>query len=121
MDTGAQPITDAAALTQIRRQARITPKVFERLVRSHSITSSSNSRTRVGVWTCTPGRWRRQVVQAEFCHFLEGECTFTPDGGEPVEVRSGDVLYFPPHSAGVWDIRSASHKIFIVFDEGAMQ
>ena len=90
-------------------------------VRSHSITSSSSPRTRVGVWTCTPGRWRRQVVQAEFCHFLEGHCTFTPDGGEPIEVQAGDVLYFPARSTGVWDIRSTSHKIFIVFDEGTMQ
>lgn len=87
-------------------------------VRSQSIVSSSNPRTRAGVWTCTPGRWRRQVMQAEFCHFLEGDCTFTPDSGEPIEVRAGDVLFFPPSSGGVWDIRSASRKVFIVFDEG---
>lgn len=90
-------------------------------VLSRSIASSSNPRTRVGVWECTPGRWRRQVMQAEFCHFLAGECTFTPDQGEPIEVRAGDVLYFPPQSTGVWDILSASRKIFIVFDEGPGQ
>lgn len=88
-------------------------------VRSQSIPSPFNPRTRAGMWTCTPGRWRRTVLQAEFCHFLEGECTFTPDEGEPIEVRSGDVLYFPPNSTGVWDIRSASRKIFLVFDESA--
>ncbi|MBJ7547120.1 DUF861 domain-containing protein, partial [Pseudomonas sp. OA3] len=43
-----------------------------------------------GIWECTPGRWRRQIVQQEFCHFVAGRCTFTPDGGEPIEIRAGD-------------------------------
>lgn len=90
-------------------------------VQSRSIPSAFNPRTRAGVWSCTPGLWRRQVTQAEFCHFLEGECTFIPDTGDPIEIRAGDVLYFPPHSTGVWEIRSASRKIFLVFDEGAAQ
>jgi uncharacterized protein len=87
-------------------------------VRSHSIAAQDNVRTRCGVWECTPGRWRRQVTQAEFCYFIEGECTFIPDEGTAVEVRAGDALYFPEHSAGVWEIRRASRKIFIVFDTG---
>jgi uncharacterized cupin superfamily protein len=27
------------------------------------------------------------------------------------------VLYFPANSTGIWDVRSASRKIFMVFDE----
>jgi uncharacterized cupin superfamily protein len=30
-----------------------------------------------GIWECTPGRWRRQIVAQEFCHFIQGRCTFT--------------------------------------------
>lgn len=86
-------------------------------VRSKSILSSSHPGTRAGLWECSPGRWRRQVKQAEFCHFLEGECTFTPDQGAPVQIKAGDVLFFPPNSMGVWDIRTPSRKIFVVFDE----
>jgi uncharacterized cupin superfamily protein len=88
-------------------------------VQSESLTSSFNSRTRVGVWECSPGRWRRQVQQAEFCHFLAGECTFFPDEGEPLEIAAGDVVYFPPKSGGTWEIRTASRKVFIVFDESS--
>lgn len=87
------------------------------MVQSQSITAESSATTRAGVWQCSPGRWRRQVRQAEFCHFLEGECTFTPDQGSPIEIRAGDVLFFPPNSQGVWDIRASTRKIFIVFDE----
>ena len=89
------------------------------LVTSAALLPGDAASTKVGVWHCTPGQWRRQVVQAEFCHFLSGECTFTPDGGEPVEVRAGDVLFFPANSLGVWYVRAASSKIFMVFDEAA--
>lgn len=87
-------------------------------VRSVSQVPPSSATTRMGLWECSPGQWRRQVRQAEFCHFLEGDCTFTPDGGEPIQIRAGDVLYFPANSTGIWDIRTASRKIFMVFDAG---
>lgn len=75
--------------------------------------------TKPGVWRCTPGVWRRQVVQAEFCLFLEGDCVFTPDGGAPMTIGAGEAVYFPANSAGVWDIRTTATKLFIVFDEPA--
>jgi uncharacterized cupin superfamily protein len=53
----------------------------------------------------------------EFCRFLEGRATFTPDVGEPIEITAGDVVHFPERSLGVWDILEASRKIFMVFDE----
>lgn len=84
-------------------------------VASHSISPIGQPDMELGVWTCTPGTWRRQVMQAEFCHFLEGECTFTPDVGDAIEIRRGDVVYFPAQSAGIWNIRVTSRKIFMVF------
>ncbi|MBB3359881.1 MULTISPECIES: cupin domain-containing protein [unclassified Novosphingobium] len=87
------------------------------IVRSASLTSSARATNRIGVWECSPGRWRRQIVQAEFCHFLEGRATFTPDTGEAIEIKAGDVVHFPENSLGVWDIHETSRKIFMVFDE----
>jgi uncharacterized cupin superfamily protein len=77
---------------------------------------AQDGKTKTGLWECTPGRWRRQVTQAEFCHFLEGDCTFSPDEGEPVEIRAGDVLFFPANTKGVWEIRSQARKIYVVFE-----
>lgn len=88
-------------------------------VRSVSHPSPSAPGTRCGVWECTPGRWRRQITQAEFCHFVEGDCTFEPDDGEPIVIAAGDAVYFPANSTGVWDVRVTSRKIFVLFDEGA--
>lgn len=31
-----------------------------------------------GIWESTPGRFRRQVAQAEYSYFIEGEGSFTP-------------------------------------------
>ncbi|WP_212631217.1 cupin domain-containing protein [Pseudomonas sp. KB-10] len=67
-----------------------------------------------GVWECTPGRWRRQIVQQEFCHFVAGRCTFTPDGGEAIEIRAGDALMMPANTLGIWDIQETVRKSYVL-------
>ena len=67
-----------------------------------------------GVWECTPGKWRRQITQQEFCHFISGRCTFTPDNGDPIEINAGDAIMFPANSLGVWDIHETVRKSYIL-------
>lgn len=67
-----------------------------------------------GIWECTPGRWRRQIVQQEFCHFIKGRCTFTPDGGEPLHIEAGDALMLPANSTGIWDIQETVRKSYVL-------
>ncbi|MFI7864379.1 cupin domain-containing protein [Ectopseudomonas khazarica] len=67
-----------------------------------------------GVWECTPGRWRRQIVQQEFCHIIAGRCTFTPDGGEPIEIAAGDALMLPANTLGIWDIQETLRKTYVL-------
>ncbi len=83
--------------------------------RSRALPGQGGSR--VGVWECTPGVWRRQIVQAEMCVILSGKAVFEPDEGEPVAVEAGTTHYFPPNSLGVWRILETTRKIFITFDE----
>ena len=68
-----------------------------------------------GVWECTPGVWRRQVKQAELCHFVSGHCFFTPEGGQPMEIRAGDAVFFPPNSQGIWDVKETVRKTYVTF------
>ena len=49
----------------------------------------------IGVWESSPGVFRRHLPNREFCHIISGSCTFTPDGGEPVELSAGDAVLFP--------------------------
>lgn len=67
-----------------------------------------------GIWECTPGKWRRQVLSREFSHFIAGHCIFTPDGGEPVELQGGDAVFFPANCEGVWDVRETVRKSFVI-------
>ncbi|MBG4789901.1 cupin domain-containing protein [Pseudomonas aeruginosa] len=67
-----------------------------------------------GIWGCTPGRWRRQIVEQEFCHFLQGRCTFTPDGGETIRIEAGDALLLPENSLGVWEVQETVRKSYVI-------
>lgn len=82
-----------------------------------SFTAETGART--GVWECSPGAWRRQVVQAEFCTFLAGKAVFEPDVGEPVEIEAGQSVYFPANTGGIWRVAETLRKIYIIFDEKA--
>src|SRR3990172_9520793 len=68
-----------------------------------------------GVWECPPGRWRRQVKQAEFCHFVAGHCFFQPDGGERLEIRAGDAVFFPENTTGTWEVIETVRKTYVTF------
>ena len=71
-----------------------------------------------GVWECSPGKWVRQVMEAEFTTFLNGSATFTPEGGTAFAIRAGDVIYWPANSKGVWDIHETLRKFFLVVKQG---
>ncbi|WPP01749.1 cupin domain-containing protein [Pseudomonas sp. HR96] len=75
---------------------------------------SHGDRVEAGVWECTPGRWRRQIVQQEFCHFVQGRCTFTPDDGETLHIQAGDALMFPANTTGIWDVQETVRKSYVL-------
>ncbi len=73
-----------------------------------------NDGVETGIWECTPGRWRRQIVAQEFCHFIQGRCTFTPDHGEHLHIEAGDALMLPANSTGIWDIQETVRKTYVL-------
>jgi uncharacterized protein len=84
-------------------------------LKSSEAVSLPAQQVEAGVWECTPGVWHRQVKQAELCHFVAGHCFFTPEGGEPIEIRPGDAIFFPPNSSGTWDVRKTVRKTYVTF------
>ena len=67
-----------------------------------------------GLWECEPGRFERQLPNAEVMHILAGACTFTPTGGAPLEIFAGDTLFFPAHTTGEWHVTKTLRKVFVV-------
>jgi uncharacterized cupin superfamily protein len=68
-----------------------------------------------GIWECTPGRFRRALFDNEFMLILSGECSFTPDGGEPLMLREGDSFSLTADIQGVWEVRTTVRKLYAVF------
>ena len=67
-----------------------------------------------GIWECEPGRFERQLSNAEVMHILTGACTFKPTDGEPLNIRAGDTLFFPANTTGEWHVHETLRKVFVV-------
>lgn len=68
-----------------------------------------------GLWECSPGKFARQVEEAEVMHILSGQCTFTPENSDtPLAIQAGDTLFFPAHTRGVWDISETVRKVYVL-------
>lgn len=83
-------------------------------IRSSEQTSSDGGRDRIGVWECTPGRWRRQVMEREFAHFVSGRARFIPDDGAPFDICAGDAVWFPADTTGTWEITETLRKSYLI-------
>ncbi len=67
-----------------------------------------------GLWECTPGRFMRQLAEAEVMHIVAGRGRFTPADGQTIEFRAGDTLFFPANTIGEWQIDETLRKVFVV-------
>ncbi len=68
-----------------------------------------------GVWECTPGTWTRQVMDAELSTFVSGHALFHHEGGETVDIRAGDTVYFDENSRGTWEVLATARKTYLTF------
>jgi uncharacterized protein len=67
-----------------------------------------------GVWVCTPGFWRCHVERDEFCHFLQGRCTYTHESGEEIEVGPDTTAFFPAGWRGACRVRETVRKVYAI-------
>lgn len=102
-DWGPVPVPLGEPISQVRG-----------LVLSENADGSS-----AGVWECTPGKWVRQIMDAEVSTFLKGKAIFTPEGGEPIHISAGDVVYFPANSKGNWEIIETTRKTYLCYKSDA--
>jgi uncharacterized protein len=69
----------------------------------------------IGIWECTPGPSRWLLETHEFITVVAGRMTVTVDGGEPLELSSGDTAVFPKGWSGTWDIADTLRKVYVIF------
>lgn len=62
------------------------------------------------VWTKEVSTFKWSYDQTETCYFLAGEVVVTPDGGDPVHLREGDLVTFLADLSCTWEVRSPVRK-----------
>jgi uncharacterized protein len=64
-----------------------------------------------GVWHCTPGIFMLTHPGETLC-LVEGRATITPEGGEPVTVVPGEVVFIPEGTVARWEVHETVRKAF---------
>ena len=67
-----------------------------------------------GLWVCTPGKWVCHVTRDEFCHFLEGRCTYVHESGEVIEITPDTAAFFPQDWKGVCTVHETVKKVHMI-------
>jgi len=67
-----------------------------------------------GVWEATPGKWRIEYDEWEFCHILSGVSVIAEDGGVTQTVRAGDAFVLRPGFKGTWEVLETTRKEYVI-------
>jgi uncharacterized cupin superfamily protein len=67
-----------------------------------------------GLWESTPGKWRIQYDEWEFCHILFGVSIIAEEGGEARTVKAGDSFVLRPGFKGTWEVLETTRKEYVV-------
>ena len=67
-----------------------------------------------GVWEATPGKWRIEYDEWEFCHILSGVSVISEDGGETRTVSAGVSFVLKPGFKGTWEVLETTRKEYVI-------
>lgn len=67
-----------------------------------------------GIWEATPGKWRIQYDEWEFCHILSGVSVIAEDGGTARTVKAGDSFVLRPGFRGTWEVVETTRKEYVI-------
>lgn len=78
------------------------------------IHKGPNGESESGLWVCTPGKWFCHVTRDEFCHFLEGRCTYVHESGEVIEITPDTTAFFPQDWKGTCTVHETIKKVYMI-------
>jgi uncharacterized cupin superfamily protein len=67
-----------------------------------------------GVWEATPGKWRIEYEEWEFCHILSGVSVVTDAAGTEHILRAGDAFVLRPGFKGTWEVLETTRKEYVI-------
>ena len=102
----ASPLKDWGAIPTMIEGRSLTSGIL--------LSRGPNGRAESGIWACTPGTWKCEVTADEFCHFLDGSCTYTHESGEQIEIAPDTLGFFPQGWRGVCEVRQTIRKVYMI-------
>lgn len=67
-----------------------------------------------GIWESTPGKWRIEYDEWEFCHILSGVSVISEDGGDTRTISEGDSFVLKPGFKGTWEVLETTRKEYVI-------
>ncbi len=67
-----------------------------------------------GVWESTPGEWRIDYTEWEYCEILSGVSVLVEDGGPERRVAAGDAFVIRPGFRGAWRVEETTRKRYVI-------
>ena len=74
----------------------------------------SDEAMETGIWESTPGKWRIEYDEWEFCHILSGVSVISEDSGEARTVRAGDSFVLRPGFKGSGEVLETTRKEYVI-------
>lgn len=67
-----------------------------------------------GIWESSPGSWRVDYTEWEYCRILSGVSVLTEDGQPPVRLSAGMSFLIRPGFKGVWEVVETTRKDYVI-------
>ncbi len=67
-----------------------------------------------GIWQATPGTWRVQYDEWEYCRILSGHSILTDAQGAAHTLRAGDSFVLRPGFTGTWQVVETTTKDYVI-------
>ena len=67
-----------------------------------------------GIWESTPGKWRVEYDEWEFCHILSGISILTEEGKSPQRLEAGNSFVIRPGFKGTWEALETTRKEYVI-------
>lgn len=67
-----------------------------------------------GIWESSPGAWRVDYEEWEFCSFTQGVSILHEDGKEPITLKAGDSFVIRPGFKGIWEVVETTRKLYVI-------
>ncbi|KQT50740.1 cupin [Aureimonas sp. Leaf454] len=67
-----------------------------------------------GFWESTPGEWRIEYTEWEFCQIVSGRSVVTEEGGAETALTAGDALVLRPGFKGTWRVIETTLKHYVI-------